>query len=208
MKKLVLGIVALAVMPIGCNPDVPPISADVVNNKLVTLDRLEWERTMSVELLGPVPHEGWDVPKDGIVVSSKNKHHHYESYICLKTTYTTKGPKMGMGSCKRSVEHEWYDYTLVEWHKVRELKTTGDGTVEPHWPEPGLGENERVRELRYEAYRASFRNVKKVDTKVYPFTCSNQAEWAKFKPGHSYKARFDTNEHLQQVYGAEFAEIE
>lgn len=188
-------IVFLCVHFIGCSKGAP-----------LTVEAKDWKRTLSVELLGPVNEEGWEVPSGATITSQASKFHHNESYRCWGPHLTWNlEVEVGFHTCERPVNQQYYSWTIVKWHKVREPKAEGINDSEPKWPEVILSANEKLTDFKNEQYRVLFRRFDKPEAGMIPYTCRDQAEWEAFTLHSTWHGIFRMGR-LEEITGLELSE--
>jgi DNA-directed RNA polymerase subunit RPC12/RpoP len=148
-----------------------------------------WTRTIAIEELAPVEHEGWrdEVPAGASVVSCQKEFHHTQQEpapnaekVC-GTPYTVdEGSGYGkvVQDCEYRVYADWCRYTVNEWQEVEEVEAGGTD-LNPYWPQVRLGAGQQEGR-REEVYRVVFVGE---DDKEYIYQTSNAAEFGRFQPG-------------------------
>lgn len=117
---------------------------------------VEWERTITIEGLGPVEEEGWqeEVPAEAEIVECEDRLYETQDEpapnareVC-GTPYTVDDGS-GFGEVVQDCEYEiyepWCEYTVQEWVPVDEEIATGSD-YSPYWPELQLDAEQRAGE--------------------------------------------------------------
>ncbi len=161
------------------------------------VDAVAWTRTIAIEGLAPVEHEDWrdEVPVGSVVGTCSQKIHHTQDdpapnarEICGTPFTVDKGSGFGevVQECQYEVYADWCKYTVEEWSKVDEARSTGRD-LRPQWPVVRLrsGQREGQREESYEV-------IFKSDGETYSYQPSDPAEFARFEPGSRWVLKVNT----------------
>ena len=149
------------------------------------VEGVHWTRTIVIEALQPVTHEGWydDVPSEAILGDCRQEYHHSESeYVpnseeVCGTPYTLDtGSGVGevVQDCEYRVFADWCRYTLDEWTAIETLVLEGDD-YNPAWPQTMLAAEEREG-ARGEEYEVTF----VADDKVYDYAPGEATTFMQF----------------------------
>lgn len=157
---------------------------DVVGN----VQSVSWTRSIAIEQLGPVTHDGWrdEIPSEAVVGTCTQKTHHTQSdpapnteKVC-GTPYTVdKGSGYGevVQDCQYQVYADWCDYTVEEWHEVDQATLSGNDQ-NLRWPALQLVADQREGE-RQESYAIIF----DTDGETYTYKTRSAAEFAQCRIG-------------------------
>lgn len=162
------------------------------------VDAVEWERTITIEQLGPVTHEDWrdDIPADARSIGScSEKPHHTQSNpapgateIC-GTPYTVDtGTGIGevVQDCEYQVYEDWCEYTVMEWQTADSLSIQGND-YNPSWPQYTLLTDQREGD-RQEQYRIIF----DTDGDNYSYSTSDFDRFTDFAIGSEWVLEVNT----------------
>ncbi len=185
----------------GCSPIVYVIGAVAIgliallvflltrtNDVVATVTQASWQRSIAVEALVPVTHEGWlsDIPAGADVGTCSQKIHHTQDQpapgaVEVCGTPYTQDTGSGYGEvvqdCEYQVYADWCAYSAQEWQVVDSLLLTGD-TMAPTWPAVQLqpGQREGPRE---EQFSVTF----DADGKTYGYSPSSLGSYQQYQPG-------------------------
>jgi hypothetical protein len=187
----IVGIAIVLLLAVVC------ILANRTKDVTGRVESVSWTRNIAVEELGPVTHEEWrdKIPSGAVVGTCTQKVHHTQNdpapnaqQVC-GTSYTVdKGSGYGevVQDCQYQVYAEWCKYTVKEWQKV-DTATLSGKDLNPRWPEPQLGANQRAGE-REEVYEIVFDN----DGKKYTYQTRDAAEFAQCQIGSRWILKVNT----------------
>ena len=96
--------------------------------------------------------------------------------------------------CEYHVYDDYCDYTVIEWGVVDTVSLSG-GDYSPAWPDPALGEEQRLGEQRTEEYVIVF------DTgdQTYAYTTSNFELFQLAQPGTTWTLNINTFGGVQSI---------
>lgn len=167
------------------------------NDVIGRVESVEWERTITVEQLGPANREDWldEIPSDASVGVCTDRVHHTQSSpaagateIC-GTPYTLDtGTGIGevVQDCEYQVYDNWCEYTVMEWQTADEIVTQGSD-YNPLWPQLNLSQDQRQGE-RVESYRVIFDS----DGETYSYGTSNFDRYRTFQIGSEWVLQVNT----------------
>jgi hypothetical protein len=130
------------------------------------VDTVNWERSVPVEALLPVEHEGWhdEIPSQAIVgtcsdeVRSVQSNPAPNSVEVCGTPYTVDSGS-GFAEVVQDCEYEVYEsfciFTVDEWQVVDVVSASG-ADFSPVWPEPVLDDGQRAAEEWEETFTIVF----------------------------------------------------
>jgi hypothetical protein len=175
------GAAALAVLLLGSR------KSEVVG----VVDSVSWERSVAIEGLAAVEHEGWqdEIPSDASVGSCRQEYRYTSqdpvanSVEVCGTAYVVDTGS-GYGEAVQDCVYEVYDnlcsYTVEEWRVVDTLVSSSTyGT--PAWPSVSLASDERQGETR-ESYSVVF----VTDDGRYTYAPSSSTEFSRFTVGSEW----------------------
>lgn len=162
-----------------------------------------WERTVSVERLGPVPQSAWcsELPAAATEVTRRREQHGTRQIPDGETCHAQKKDR-GDGTfveeqvCSpRFKDEPVYDdkcsFVLLKWTPQRSERAAGDASESPRWPEPKLArggcsepgcEREGERNARYK--------VQLKDDAGESYDCDfTQEKWLGLVPGKRYPGK-------------------
>jgi hypothetical protein len=90
----------------------------------------------------------------------------------------------------------WVRYAIDKWFPLREEQLARDDHA-PAWPPVQLGGGEREGPRR-ELYQVIFRGT---DGKTHVYKAPSEAEWRRFEPGRSYRAKVWPKGDVESVLG-------
>ncbi|NIM93380.1 MAG: hypothetical protein GTO18_06680 [Anaerolineales bacterium] len=156
-----------------------------------------WTRSVHIEALGPVEHEGWmdEIPSDAEIDSCDSEYRYTQSEpapnaveVC-GTPYTVDTGS-GFGEVVQDCEYEVYDdfctYTVIEWYSFDVVTVTGSD-LNPYWPEFELIEDQREGEREAE-YKVIFVS----DGDDYVYTTTDFDEFRRYEPGSVWTIEVNT----------------
>jgi DNA-directed RNA polymerase subunit RPC12/RpoP len=158
---------------------------------------VEWERTITIEQLGPASHEDWlnEIPADADVGVCTDRVRNTQSNpapgateIC-GTPYTVDtGTGLGevVQDCEYQVYADWCEYTVMEWQTADEISAEGTG-YNAIWPQLNLSNDQREGEL-VESYRVIF----DTDGDTYTYGTSNFDRYQEFQIGSEWVLQVNT----------------
>jgi hypothetical protein len=119
---------------------------------------VEWQTVVEIEELGPVARQGWQdqIPDEAEVGACRERVRSVEpnepvgrDYNKVCGTPYTIDTGSGVGEvvqdCQYEVLDQYCEYTVEEWQVVQQAVETGNN-LSPFWPEPQLGQNQRLGE--------------------------------------------------------------
>jgi hypothetical protein len=155
------------------------------------VDTANWERSVAVEGLQAVEHEGWqdEIPSDASVGSCREEYRYTSqepvansAEVC-GTPYTVDTGS-GYGEVVQDCSYEVYDslcsYTVEEWAVIDTVVSSGTYGA-PAWPSISLASNERQGDAR-ESYSVVF----VTDDGRYTYTPESAAEFSSFSIGSQW----------------------
>lgn len=169
------------------------------------VEAVEWERTITIEELGPVSHEDWldEIPSEANVGACTERPHHTQNNpapgateIC-GTPYTVDtGTGVGevVQDCEYQVYDDWCDYTVMEWQTADSISSEG-GDYNPIWPQYTLDPDQREGENE-ETYRVFFT----ADGNDYSYGTSSLDRFTQFEIGTDWILEVNT---FNMVVGVE-----
>jgi ribosomal protein L40E len=159
---------------------------------------VQWERSIPIEAFGPVEHEDWHdaVPTDAENISCQEEYRYTSdspvgSYEEVCGTPYTEDTGSGFAEVVQDCEYRIFEdncsYTVDEWSVVDTAVLTGSD-YSPIWPEPSLGEGQRLGENRTETYSVTFA----ADNETYSFEPENINEFTQYQIGSSWNLNVNT----------------
>ncbi len=156
-----------------------------------------WTRTIPIEAIGPVEHEGWydEIPNDAELGDCRLEHHHTQSVWAPDSTEVCGTPYTvdtgtGIGEVVQDCEYEIYEnmctYTMQEWTTVTSVIASGFD-FNPSWPDVSLQSGQRQGDGE-ETYEVVF----DTDKKDYKYTTTDLVEFTQFKIGSKWTLAVNT----------------
>ena len=96
--------------------------------------------------------------------------------------------------CEYHVYDNYCDYTVIEWGVVDTVVLNGTD-YSPVWPEPVLGEDQRLGEERTEGYVILF----DTDDKTYHYTTSDLDLFLQAQPGTTWTLNINSFGNVQSI---------
>jgi len=143
------------------------------------VQEVEWQRVVVVEGLRPVEYQDWmdEIPLEAEIGECEQEIRSIQndpvanSVEVCGTPYTVD-TGTGYGEVVQDCEYQVYDdyctYTLIEWQPVDEVVLNGKD-YQPEWPEPVLGQDERLSQDRDESYTIVYDSGEQ----IYVFTTND-----------------------------------
>jgi ribosomal protein L40E len=153
-----------------------------------TVQSTSWQRSVTIESLGPVTREVWksDIPADARVSSCSLKYKSMQDQpapVATEECGTPYSVDQGNGysevvqDCQYRVYEDSCSYTVDEWHQTDQAVLHGTD-LNPLWPEPTLISQQRLGD-RSEEYLVYFSTAKG----PYTYKPSDSSQFSQFKPG-------------------------
>jgi DNA-directed RNA polymerase subunit RPC12/RpoP len=189
---LVIGIVAVVVVLCLAAAAVYLIGSRT-SGLSATVEQTHWERSIPIEALVPVEHQGWfdNIPSDAEVGQCQEQVREVvdqpvpNSVEVCGTPYTVDSGS-GFGEVVQDCSYEVYDnycaYTLTEWQQV-DLATASGSDFSPIWPEPQLQPGERLGNNQTETYIVVFHAE---DGSSYNYHASDFQTYQQYPPGSEW----------------------
>lgn len=162
-----------------------------------TVSNVSWTRSIGVETLAPVSHDGWrdDIPAGAVIGECREEVSHVQDEpaenaerVC-GTPYTVD-EGTGFGEVVQDCEYHVYadrcEYTVEEWQEV-DVATIAGADFNPAWPQLQLAAGERAGEEE-EEYEVVFN----ADGGSYTYTTDDAAEFAQFQIGSRWILRVNS----------------
>jgi hypothetical protein len=200
-RWLIIGIVAVVVLVCGLLAYFFTRTEELTG----TVQSVQWERSVSIEALGPVTHQAWldQIPAEAELGACHDELRNMQSEpaagaveVC-GTPYTVDtGDGYGevVQDCEYHLYDDYCDYTVIEWGVVDTVVLNG-GDYNPQWPEPVLGEEQRLGEERTEQYVVVF----KTGDQTYTYTTSNFELFQQAQPGTTWILNINTFGGVQSI---------
>ena len=203
-RWLTIGIIAFVVIACGLLA-LFLIFATRTEESTATVQSVQWERSVSIEELGPVTDQAWfdQIPAEAELGACRDELRVVRSEpaagaveVC-GTPYTVDSGS-GFGEVVQDCEYHLYDdycdYTVIEWGVVDTVMLSG-GDYNPHWPDPVLGEEQRLAEQRSEEYAIVFA----ADDQIYTFTTSDFDLFQQAQPGSTWTLHINAFGGVQSI---------
>lgn len=163
-----------------------------------TVQQVEWERTVNIEVYGPVERNAWqdELPTGAEDISCAQAYRYTSSTpaenskeVC-GTPYTVDSGS-GFAEVVQDCEYQVYDdycsYTVLDWSHADKIVANGSN-LNAEWPSPNLSTDQRLGDQRSETYSVVFQS----DNGEYTYTPENFAEYQRFQPGSVWTLDINT----------------
>lgn len=170
-----------------------------------TVQSVNWERSIPVEVLGPVAYQAWldEIPSEAEIGACHEERRSVQDKpapnaveVC-GTPYnvdTGDGLAEVVQDCEYHVYDDFCDYTVIEWGVVDTVVLSG-ADYSPVWPQPVLEEGQRLGEDRSEKYVIVF----DAGEETYTFTTTDYELFTQAQPGTTWTLNVNTFGGVQSI---------